>query len=317
MPFNLTISDAAHQYGLDNYSAATNAQDAARLGTVQSYDTSFGDNPRVGDSGTISIYYTGGYASTVTARLDSASDATISSMSLVRRATGEVLQQISGSLSVSASTLGSPNGATLMAGDDTLTGNSYNNTLQGWAGNDRIDGGSGTDTVVLSGLRSQYTITRSGDTITTSGPDGTDTLIRVERLQFSDARLAFDTDGTAGQAYRLYQAAFNRTPDQAGLGYQMNALETGLSLKTVASNFLASPEFSRTYGNLDGNAYITRLYENVLHRAPDTAGLAYHKSALDAGSVDRAQLLVNFSESPENQAALIGIIQQGMTYVMS
>ncbi len=317
MPFTLTITEAAHKYGLDSYSAATNAQDAARLGSLQGYETSFGDNPRTGDSGTISIYYSGGYASNVTARLDSATDATISALSLVRRSTGEVLQQITGSLGVSASALGAPSGAALLAGDDALVGNSYDNILQGWGGNDRIDGGAGTDTVVLSGLRSQYTISRTGDTFVTSGPDGTDTLTRVERLQFNDVCLAFDTGAAAGQAYRLYQAAFNRTPDQAGLGFQMKALESGLTLKAVALNFLASPEFSRTYGNLDNNNFITRLYENVLHRAPDAAGLSFHKSALDAGSVDRGQLLVNFSESPENQAALIGIIQQGMSYVQA
>jgi hypothetical protein len=317
MPFTLVITEAAHKYGLDHYSSATNAQDPFKLGTVLSYETSFGDNPRVGDTGTISIYYTGGYTTNVVARLNSTTSATITTLSLVKRDTGETLHHISGSLSVSTSFLSSPTDSTVFAGADTINGNSFNNILQGWAGNDRFNGGAGVDTVVLQGLRSQYTVTRSGDTLTTSGPDGTDTLTSVERIQFNDARLAFDTAGNGGQAYRLYQAAFNRTPDQPGLGYQMKALDDGQSLKSVAQNFLASPEFSRTYGSLDNNAFITRLYENVLHRAPDTGGLAYHRSALDAGGVDRAQLLVNFSESPENQAALIGTIQGGMVYTLT
>ena len=38
-----------------------------------------------------------------------------------------------------------------------------------------------------------------------------------------------------------------------------------------------------------------------LHRAPDAGGLAYHVSHLNAG-VPRADVLVGFSESPENQA---------------
>ena len=37
--------------------------------------------------------------------------------------------------------------------------------------------------------------------------------MNVERLDFSDAHLAFDVDGNAGQIYRLYKAAFARTPD--------------------------------------------------------------------------------------------------------
>jgi len=52
--------------------------------------------------------------------------------------------------------------------------------------------------------------TSAGYTVTdTAGADGTDTLINVERLQFSDAKVAIDTSGNAGQAYRLYQAAVN------------------------------------------------------------------------------------------------------------
>mgnify|MGYP003942493579 CR=1 FL=1 len=93
----------------------------------------------------------------------------------------------------------------------------------------------------------------------------------VERLQFSDGTLALDTGSgqTAGEAYRLYQAAFNRTPDTAGLKYQTNALDSGYSLSTVAGNFIASPEFQRTYGNVNDTQFITLLYQNVLHRAPD------------------------------------------------
>jgi hypothetical protein len=148
-----------------------------------------------------------------------------------------------------------------------------------------------------------------------SGLDGIDQLSNVERLGFSDKRIAFDTDGTAGQAYRLYQAAFDRAPDLGGLGFWISMLDAGWGLKDVSKNFLASPEFSSLYGSLDNMQYITALYNNVLHRAPEAAGLAYHSEALASGSVDRAQLLINFSESAENQAALIGVIANGMTYI--
>ena len=44
---------------------------------------------------------------------------------------------------------------------------------------------------------------------------GTDTLSGFKRLEFEDGVLALDIDpgDTAGQAYRLYQAAFARVPD--------------------------------------------------------------------------------------------------------
>ena len=201
-------------------------------------------------------------------------------------------------------------------GNDTLRGTAGNDTLTGFGGNDSIDGGAGIDTAVYTGPRSAYTITRTATGYTVSGgTDGTDTLVNIERLQFSDAKVAIDTSGNGGMAYRLYQAAFNRTPDKAGLGYQITSLDKGASLQDVAKSFIASPEFLSKYGNLNNSAFVTQLYQNVLHRAPDAAGLAFHVNTLNAGT-DRAAVLVGFSESSENQAALIGVIQNGMEYIV-
>lgn len=199
-------------------------------------------------------------------------------------------------------------------GSDNITGNSLNNTLTGRTGDDYLNGGDGIDTAVFSGTRSQYTFQRNGTTIYLNGPDGRDTLVDVERLHIGSTKIALDLNGNAGQAYRLYQAAFNRSPDVAGLGYQINALDTGLKLSQVAANFIASPEFQQTYGHLNNQLFVTQLYRNVLHREPDSAGLAYHQKGLEVGRV-RADVLAQFSESPENQAALVGLIQNGIVYV--
>ena len=201
-------------------------------------------------------------------------------------------------------------------GNDRLIGNPARNKLEGGAGNDTLDGGAGIDTAVFSQARASYTVTTTGSTTTVranSGTDGTDTLTSIERLQFSDALVAYDTAGNAGKAYRLYQAAFNRTPDQGGLGFQVNALDKGTGLSGVAGNFIASPEFASTYGALNNTQFVTQLYQNVLHRGPDAGGLAFHVGNLDRG-MSRADVLVGFSESPENQAALIGVISAGMVY---
>ena len=58
--------------------------------------------------------------------------------------------------------------------------------FRGTAGSDVIDGGQGVDTVIFGGARAAYTIVQLGGTVTVSGPDGTDTLLNVELLQFSD-----------------------------------------------------------------------------------------------------------------------------------
>ena len=213
------------------------------------------------------------------------------------------------------------------AGDDrvSLQGGGGRLDLDAGSGNDvisllgdnhRIDGGVGRDTVTIASTRAASTLLNgiAGLTVT-DGAGASSTLVNVERIAFSDTTVAFDVGGSAGQAYRLYQAAFNRTPDAAGLGFHIWALDTvGVSLDQVAQGFIDSQEFSRTYGSLSNRDFVIQLYANVLHRAPDAAGLKFHTDLLDAGTVSRATDLVGFSESPENQAALIGIIGNGFTY---
>jgi hypothetical protein len=114
----------------------------------------------------------------------------------------------------------------------------------------------------------------------------------------------------------MYQAAFDRAPDLPGLGAQINGMDNGLSLLLIAQNFMDSAEFKLKYGvNLANGDFVTQLYQNVLHRTPDEGGYAHQLNAIDTGIVTRAQLLVNFSESPENKVAVIGSIQNGIEYI--
>lgn len=215
----------------------------------------------------------------------------------------------------------------ILGGKDSIIGSNYadnllafagNDSITGGAGNDMIDGGAGIDTVYVSGLRSASTITKTltGYKVASTAGSGTDTLINVERICFEDKAIALDADGNAGQAYRLYQAAFNRKPDLGGLGVWMNQLDNGQSLDWVSAQFQNSAEFKLKYGtNVSTDQFVTLLYQNVLHRAPDAGGLAAWIGLLDAGGQTRAQVLTGFSESPENKAALIGVIQNGMEFI--
>ncbi|WP_374471143.1 hypothetical protein [Phenylobacterium sp.] len=73
------------------------------------------------------------------------------------------------------------------SGADKLTGGGDNDILVGDAGNDELDGGAGEDTAVFSGLSSAYTLTDlGGGVLRVAGPDGTDQLTSIERLQFDD-----------------------------------------------------------------------------------------------------------------------------------
>lgn len=198
------------------------------------------------------------------------------------------------------------------------TGGAGNERIAAQSGNDRIDGAGGIDTVMFASKRAAYQINLAASGISvkdSAGAGGADSLFSIERLQFADVSLALDIKGHAGQAFRLYQAAFDRNPDLGGLGAQINGLDSGTSLLQISRNFIDSEEFLLRYGaNPSNEAFVTQLYANVLHRAPDAGGYAVQLGALNGG-MSRAQLLVNFSESTENYNATIVGIQNGIEYL--
>jgi hypothetical protein len=205
----------------------------------------------------------------------------------------------------------------IFVGADTLNGTAGNDFMMGLGGNDVLNGNAGVDTAVFSGKRADYTLVRNTNSSTVTdkvvGRDGQDTLVSIERLEFANGSLAFDINGIAGQAYRVYQAAFNRTPDNSGLKYWIGLMDGGVSLPTVSSAFIASAEFKALYGaNPINEVFISKLYNNVLHRAPDLGGYNYWVGLLNTNKIDKINSLIHFSESNENQAAVIGVIQDGI-----
>jgi hypothetical protein len=178
------------------------------------------------------------------------------------------------------------------------------------------EGGPGIDTIQYTGKAADYVLKHDGDTITVKpvGVSGHDEqLSHIERLAFADLSLAFDT--TAAQATRLYQAAFDRMPDAAGLGYWIDTLDQGYTLQQVARSFALSDEFAKLYGgNATHAVLVANFYHNVLHRPGDPEGFKYWLDALDHGTTV-GQVLVGFSESAENQAQLADLVAQGVPYI--
>jgi len=194
-----------------------------------------------------------------------------------------------------------------------------NDRFNDTSGSDAFDGLDGTDTVVYSGNRSSVTIEPGANGRLTVTGTGTDSLVSIERLQFRDGTLAFDLDGEAGQAYRLYQAAFDRVPDLEGLTYWIGRLDSGTtSLNAVADSFIHSPEFIRTYGTpqtVSNAQYVELLYNHTLGRISDREGFNYWTNKLDTHQTNRGDLLAFFSESDENHARVEPDINDGIWFL--
>ena len=117
------------------------------------------------------------------------------------------------------------------------------------------------------------------------------------------------TTSRAAQVTRLYDAVFDRAPDDAGLRFWTAALRSGTDLDDVAELFVRSPEFRDRYGDVNQSEFVALLYRNVLDREPDPDGQAFWTNALANGSADRDDVVLAFSESPEH-VAKVGPVSQ-------
>lgn len=226
----------------------------------------------------------------------------------------------------------------LGVGDINLTGHAGSDVLVGNKGDNVLTGGAGSDIARFDLARAQATISQLDDGgILVVSEMGSDTLIGIETLAFSDETLTSETlfvvEGpkeeivysgemllgdtgddalyaggfaaalapeVSAQVFRLYRAALDRTPDTDGhADWTQILFEDQRSLSEVARGFVASAEFQSTYGELDTGGFVDLLYQNVLGRAADEAGRAGWIARIDEDGLSRAQAVTGFSESAE------------------
>ena len=239
----------------------------------------------------------------------------------------------------------SSNGNEIFAGtngDDLLNLNNYSDLtgrafVFGNSGNDVVRAKDGVvlrvynnqdatvDKVIYGHASTAYTVADKVNTdgsiaanVSYTGVTTSDYLSNVQRLQFTDTNVALDISPTqtAGSVYMLYQATFNRTPDAAGLGYWIAQVDKGANIiTTVAASFVQSPEFVAKYGANPSNAsYIDNLYQNVLHRAGESGGVAYWNGQLNTGAASKAFVLEQFATLAEGAALVAPAIAHGIAY---
>ncbi|MGF1552714.1 MAG: DUF4214 domain-containing protein [Paracoccaceae bacterium] len=222
--------------------------------------------------------------------------------------------------------------ARALGGDDTIEGSGEDDTLVGLDGDDMIDGGGGDD-VLVGGAGTDtalYRDTAFADAAVVMADedgeqalvvlveDGADALAEIERVDFADGTLVLDLPGSAGNidlAYRLYAATFARTPDEAGLRFWVNELEEGFGEDATATAFAESEEFAENFGaegEVEDDAFIDALYQNVLGREADAEGRAFWLDQFQTEQFDRADMLSFFADSMENREAIEPFLENGV-----
>lgn len=192
--------------------------------------------------------------------------------------------------------------------------------LTGAGGNDTLIGNAAIDTAVYNGQSTDYEIIKvaeghwSVDHLR-NGTDGTDTLIDIERITFSDTSLALDLSGNAGNTAKLMGAIFGQSSitnkQLAAAGLRL--LDNGTSYETLSQYAI-----NAALGNsaTDHNAVVQLLYQNVTGTTPSSAEATYFVGLLDSGEHTISSIGILAAETTLNQdnIDLVGLSQTGLEF---
>ncbi len=191
-------------------------------------------------------------------------------------------------------------------GDDRLFGGRGGDVLNGGAGDDRLDGGAGADIAVFNGPRDSFAVSGNAASASVVGPDGADTLVGVETLQFADAIVELPAAPAeapdlellglpvAAQLGAIYVGYFGRAPDPGGLDFWLGQYQAGLDqgktpgtvLDDIAESFRESAEAIGLFPFLDPDAtpgasqdaiegFVADVFDNLFERPASQAGLDF------------------------------------------
>ena len=196
-----------------------------------------------------------------------------------------------------------------------------NDVIKGQAGTDFFDGGLGIDTVVYNGPQERYTINKSGNRYVVSEPTGsddTDYLSNIERLQFSNGKVALDMSGNAGEAARLIGALLgpNYVKDKALAGIVIGLMDQNYSPQTIAALGLGTSTYLGLAGSSSNEDFVKHVFKNVMGRPPAEAELQTYVGMLSAGTAQAAlAVMAADTEFTAAQIGLTGLALHGWEFI--
>lgn len=196
-----------------------------------------------------------------------------------------------------------------------------NDTIKGQPGTDFFDGGLGIDTVVYSGPQERYSITKSGNRYLVSEPTGsddTDYLSNIERLQFSNGKVALDLGGNAGQAARLIGALLGPSfiKDKALAGVVIGLIDQDYSIESIANLGLNTSFYLTLAGSTKNEDFVNHVFRNVVGRTPEVNEQKTYVDMLNAGTSQAAlAVMAAGTEFTASQIGLTGLTSHGWDFI--
>jgi hypothetical protein len=118
----------------------------------------------------------------------------------------------------------------------------------------------------------------------------------LKKLEDAEKAVA-DRSGVDGFVYRLYYNVMGRVASDGEIDFQANAITTSGAAQ-ITFNFYNSKEFANKSATMTNEEIVENVYQTMLGRSADEAGLAMWKGYLDNG-MSACALAAGFAESQE------------------
>ena len=197
---------------------------------------------------------------------------------------------------------------------DHLVGNELNNQLTGNAGNDSIDGSTGIDTAIYGNSLSEFILTKGTDSWAITKSDESDSLVNIERLQFTDTNVALDLDGNAGKTAKLLGAILGAegVSNKVYVGAGLYFLDGGMTYEELMQAALDVV----LGANASSLSVVDLIWTNIVGPPTPADNLPQYSALIDNGTYTAAELAVAAADHSLNTTNidLVGLSQTGLEY---
>ena len=222
------------------------------------------------------------------------------------------------------------------AANDVLRGTTFDDEILCFAGqdsissslgNDYVNGGAGVDTYIYSKAKGDFSLKGgTGESsqrwqITTD--DKTDNLVNIERLFFSDTKVALDLDGNAGFVAKIISVLFGASfvTNKKFVGEALSLLDT----EEGSQNELISTILNMQGFSLDEHTTNDRLYQSLVATLWDNAVSGDYTpelakpfiEKLNEGSLSMVEIVNLAANTDYNKTAIdfTGLMTSGIEYL--
>jgi len=187
-------------------------------------------------------------------------------------------------------------------------------------GGETILGNWGLDSVTYKGTRQDYTVTlgtAGADVRDNKGLNGTDLLVQIERIHFSDMSLALDLQGHAGEVLQILGAVFGAEAihNKAYVGIGLRYLD---QLNFTATELMALALNVRLGDQVTNPAEVVRtLYQNVVGSLPTASVQQEFVGLIETGQHTPVSLAMLAAQTSLNltQVGLMGALAVPLEYL--